>query len=203
MARTSSVDSVDRANGVAQRRYLDDALNVVLLALVVLPPAVAIEMVRLDPVLPFNLVLWSSVAGLLLGVTLAGTGRPGQYLHPLAIVGGGMGVLYAVAQVVPRVPADASIFDRLEEIQLELTNWTTVVAGGGQATNNYLFLLLLCVIGFVVGYFSSWAVFRENSAWWPVTTRLPAGATLSSWPPARSARSPVQPVACRPARTRA
>ena len=49
-----------------------------------------------------------------------------------------------------------------------------MIVSGGQATNNLLFLLLLCVIAWIIGYYSSWAVFRERSAWWPVTVSATA-----------------------------
>jgi transglutaminase-like putative cysteine protease len=169
-AVTTERRPMDDASG----SYLDDLFNLILLVGVVLPPAYAVMAVRLDPILPFDLVIWCAAIGLLLGLGFARSGGSGELLHPIAIVGIAGGVFYAIAQTIPGVPDDATLGERLAEIEDELANWVSVIVGGGQATNNLLFLLLLCLVGGYVGYFSAWAVFREQSAWWAVTVSATA-----------------------------
>ncbi len=153
---------------------LGEATNALLLSLVVLPPAWAIGVIHLDPTLPFGALTWIVVAALLVGIFLASTGWPGEVVHPLATLAGVAGVLDLVARVVPNVSADATFGERLNEIGAELISWFRVVVGGGQATNNLLFLLLLGLIAWIIAYFGAWAVFRERSAWWPVTVSATA-----------------------------
>ncbi len=178
MAQTHDVARVnDRPQSRDLALYLDLVVNLILLAVIVLPPALAISSVRLDPVLPFDLVVWCSAGGLLLGTFFALSGLPGVYLHPIAIVGGVASAVfgtYSAAVIVARVPSDASFVEQFAEVERELANWIGIVVAGGQATNNLLFLLLLSVIGGTVGYFSAWAVFREQSVWWPVTVSATA-----------------------------
>jgi transglutaminase-like putative cysteine protease len=175
VARAGATATTERRPlGEVGGSYVDDLFNLVLLVGVVLPPAYAVAAVRLDPILPFDLVIWCAAVGLLLGLGFARSGGGGELLHPIAIFGIAVGVFYAIAETIPGVPDDATLGDRLAEIEGELANWISVIAGGGQATNNLLFLLLLCLVGGYVGYFSAWAVFREQSAWWAVTVSATA-----------------------------
>jgi len=155
----------------------------ILLALVILPATWAVAAIGLDPVLPFGLLTWVALAALLVGLGFALSGLPGEILHPIGLAGGVVGVFYLVARVLPDVPPDTSLGERLGHVAGEIIAWFTIVLGGGQATNNLLFLLLLALISWVIGYFGAWSVFRMGSAWWPVTASFVAQAlVLATFP---------------------
>src|SRR5713226_116545 len=183
MRRMTSGQSAVAREATSASRVLSRAMDLVLLALVVLPPAFALQNVRLDPTLPFTLLVWICGAGLLIGLVLALSDLPDTLLHPFALFGGVAGVVYLVARAIPNLRPDATLSDRVTLVVDQVTGWVRVVAGGGQATNNLLFLLLLGIVAWIIGYFSAWAVFRERSAWWPVTVSATALAlVLATFP---------------------
>ncbi|MGH2461772.1 MAG: transglutaminase TgpA family protein [Chloroflexota bacterium] len=151
------------------RRIAAIAIDSALLALVILPPAAAVASARLDPSLPFGMLIWVVLLAAVLGIIFASSRLPGEIVHPIALAVGAIGILVAISQVMPDVPPDAGLDERLGEVLAQLTAWFRIVLSGGQATNNLLFLLLLCLVAWMMGYFGAWAVFRARSAWWPVT----------------------------------
>ncbi|HVC32885.1 MAG TPA: transglutaminaseTgpA domain-containing protein [Chloroflexota bacterium] len=157
-----------------QRGIFSTLFDALLLALVVLPPALAVVAARLDPVLPFGILVWIVLAALGVGLVFAHSAVPEEMLHPLALFGGTAVVFFVVAQVMPGVDPDTSLGDRLRGVVAQVAAWFQVVSSGGQATNNLLFLLLLALIAWMIGYFGAWAVFRARSAWWPVTASAAA-----------------------------
>jgi transglutaminase-like putative cysteine protease len=153
---------------------LGELTNLVLLILVVLPPTWALRAVPLDPDLPFGMLTWIALAAIAVGVVFAMTDAPGDILHAIAMVGGTMGVFFVVARIIPALPPSATLRERLAELIYEIAAWVAIILSGSQATNNLLFLLLLALIAWLIGYFGAWAVFRERSAWWPVTVSATA-----------------------------
>ncbi|HEX5415229.1 MAG TPA: transglutaminaseTgpA domain-containing protein, partial [Chloroflexota bacterium] len=155
-------------------RLVGIVVNLVLLVMVVMPPALAVAWVNLDPTLPFNLVALVTLGGVAVGMLFSYAPARGEALHPIGLFGGVGAVFYLIARALPDLPPEAGLSERLAEIVSQLTAWFRIVFGGGQATNNLLFLLLLTLIAWIVGYFGAWAVFRERSAWWPVTVSATA-----------------------------
>jgi transglutaminase-like putative cysteine protease len=166
-----------RAGGSDWLPALAIVFDVLLVGLVVLPPTWALQTVHLDPLLPFSMLFWVAVIGLIVGTLLAISDAPGGFAHPLALFGGFAGVVYAISRVLPDVVPDETFSERIAELALEVSSWVRIALGGGQSTNNLLFLLLLALVAWVIGYFSAWAVVRERSAWWPVTVGA-TGLTL-------------------------
>ncbi len=150
------------------------AFDALLLGLVVLPPAAAVASVRLDPTLPFGMLTGVVLIAMLIGIVFASSGLAGEILHPVALATGLIGISVVIGEVIPDVPSDATIDERLGEIVAQVTAWLRIVLSGGQATNNLLFLFLLALIAWMIGYFGAWAVFRARSAWWPVTVSATA-----------------------------
>lgn len=176
----SQLQGTWRGQAVADRQsagawhILSRLADLILLAVVVLTPAYAVQTVRLDPRLPFSLLVWVAAIGIVVGLAFALTRWPGEIVHPIATFGGAIGAIYATAQIAPDLSPNATGLERIGEIEVQALAWFQIVAGGGQATNNLLFLLLLCLIAWIIGYYSAWAVFRERSAWWPVTVSATA-----------------------------
>jgi transglutaminase-like putative cysteine protease len=155
----------------------------VLLTGVVLAPAAAVAAASLDRSLPFQALVWFSLLAIGLGLLFAYSGLPGAALHPLAAVIGGAAVLYFVANVLPNVPPDTSLTDRLGVLGDDAGTWYQQITTGGQSTDNLLFLLALGLLAWLIGYLGAWCVFRERSAWWPITTSTTAMAfVLSTFP---------------------
>jgi transglutaminase-like putative cysteine protease len=149
--------------------FTSTLLDLALLVIVVLPPSVAVAAVRLDPSLPFGMLPGTAFVAILVGTIFSKSEFPDEILHPLALLGGAAGVFYAIARSIPDLPPDATLDERLFDLVTQIVRWFEVVSSGSQATNNLLFLLLLALIAWVIGYFGAWAVFRARSAWWPVT----------------------------------
>ena len=157
-----------------QRNVISELLNAILLAVVVLAPAWAVGTAHLDPQLSFRVLSWIALAGIFVGVAFAYSDLPGELVHPFAILGGTVGVFYLITQVMPGVPPESAFHERLLELIRQIVEWFNVVIAGGQATNNLLFLLLLALVAWQIGYFGGWSVFRARSAWWPVTASATA-----------------------------
>ena len=143
--------------------------DVLLVSLVVLPPTWALKTVHLDPILPFSMLFWVALIGIVVGTSLALSDVPGVYAHLVAVIGGFLGVIYSIALVLPDVVPDETTSERIAQLAQQVIAWVRIALGGGQSTNNLLFLLLLALVAWIIGYFSAWAVVRERSAWWPVT----------------------------------
>lgn len=150
-------------------RSFGAAVDALLLTAVVVIPARAVASVSLDHTLPFGALVWISLAALAAGTLAASSGLKDWTIQLFGSVLGFVGVVYFIARNVPGMPADAGLSERVAEIGLEVVRWYQTVASGNQATNNLLFLFLLSLVAWTIGFFSAWAVFRERSAWWPVT----------------------------------
>lgn len=156
------------------RHAFSELINAILLVFVVVPPAWAVASASLDPTLPFSMLVWIALIAIIVGIGLAYTGLPGEIVHPVAVIGGLAGVAYSIAAIMPGVPVEASTSERLTVLGSQVVSWFRVVSTGGQATNNLLFLVLLSIVAWILGYFGGWSVFRARSAWWPVTASATA-----------------------------
>ncbi|HLH71909.1 MAG TPA: transglutaminaseTgpA domain-containing protein, partial [Chloroflexota bacterium] len=157
-----------------RRDAFSELVNTILLAVVVLAPAWAIGAEHLDPQLSFRVLSWVALVGIFVGMVCAYSDLAGEVVHPFTIVGGAAGVFYLITRIMPDVPPEASFHERLQELIRQIVEWFSVVIAGGQATNNLLFLLLLALVAWYIGYFGGWSVFRARSAWWPVTASATA-----------------------------
>ncbi len=167
----------------SREHVLSTLVDAILLVGVVLPPAIAVDALQLDPSLPFGLLPWTALVAILIGLLFARSELPGELVHPLALLGGAASVFYAIARTDPDLPPDAALGERVLNVAAQIVGWFQVVLVGGQATNNLLFLLLLMLIAWTIGYVGAWSVFRAHSAWWPVTMSATAlTLVLASFP---------------------
>lgn len=157
------------ARRIGPSHLLEQALDGILLAAVVLAPARAVDAASLDRSLPFDALVWIALAALGCGILAARSGLKDWLVQSIGTLVGFAGVIYVIAQSIPGMPDDASFGDRLAELGIEGIKWYQTVASGSQATDNLLFLMLLSLVAWTIGFFSAWAVFHERSAWWPVT----------------------------------
>ncbi|MBI4320597.1 MAG: transglutaminase domain-containing protein [Chloroflexi bacterium] len=114
---------------------------------------------------------WIATVSLLWGYVFSRVRLPGAILHASSTVVGAGAVLYFVSQAMP----EGTLVDRLAEIAERFNEWLSVVAAGGIATDNLLFLLLVAGVTWIIGYLGAWTVFYSHTGWW---ISLAAGAAL-------------------------
>ena len=57
---------------------------------------------------------------------------------------------------------------KLRILLATVADWARVVWSGDVGTDNSVFLALLALTAWLVGYLGAWTVFREHGAWWPI-----------------------------------
>jgi transglutaminase-like putative cysteine protease len=147
----------------------NSALAVVLVAAVVTAPTLSLA--ATNWVAGSQLVLWLGPAGLVLGLAFSRLRLPPLLLHLVGCLFGEVVAVWAAASTLPQ----ATLEGRLLVLAQRFAAWLTVVRGGGQATDNLLFLLALGVLVWFVAYTSAYAVVRQGTPWWPI---LANGAIL-------------------------
>lgn len=169
--------------------------EVVLLLLVLLAPAQAVTAAKLDRNLPFALVSWIVLAAACSGLVASFARFTPRIVHPLALVGGLVGVVCLVAWLTGGAPIGTALDARVGQLVGEVESWSQLIATGGQATDNRLFLLFISLFAWALGYTSAWAVLSRRQAWLPVTASLVAFIFLLSAFPNLSVYAVVDLVA--------
>ncbi len=126
-------------------------------------------------------MLWSSIVGLALAKV-----RPRWYSDwyvtiPAGLLIGGLFVVWQAARVVE---AD-NVFGRISELFARLDTWWEAATGGGISTDLLPFFLMLLAVGWCVGFFASWFVFRHSNVWVAVVLLGTASLTSLSFLPDR------------------
>src|SRR5438309_3486606 len=101
-------------------RLVDEIVNVILLALVVLPPALSVTAASLDRSPPFGMLGWVALAALLVGTLGAYSRAPSGLVHLGATAGGFAVIVYLIARVHPGLPETATLSERLSAIVGEI-----------------------------------------------------------------------------------
>ena len=81
----------------------------------------------------------------------------------------------------------ATALDRVRETLSRLDVWWEAAAGGGISTDLLPFFVMLLVLAWVVGFFSSWFIFRHNNVWVAIVLLGTAVLTNLSFLPDRFA----------------
>jgi transglutaminase-like putative cysteine protease len=147
----------------------NSALAVVLVAAVVMAPTLSLA--ATNWVAGSQLILWLGPAGLVIGLAFSRLRLPPLLLHLVGCLFGEGVAVWAVASTLPQATLDG----RLLALAQRFAAWLTVVRGGGQATDNLLFLLALGILIWFVAYTSVYAAVRQGTPWWPI---LANGAIL-------------------------
>jgi len=112
------------------------------------------------------------VAGTAAGLVASRVRVPVWILHLAGSVVGFGAVVSTVASTLNR---GDGLTEKIGVLGLRVITWARVVREGGFGTEPVLFLLLLAVGGWTVGYISAWWVFRRHSAVVPLAA---SGAVL-------------------------
>ena len=117
-----------------------------------------------------NVLVWSTVAGLLLAKVRA----PAALLHLVAL---GLGLVVVVWQVSALIENEPPV-DQVRILWDRLDAWYDAARSGGINTDLIPFSVGIVASAWLLGYISSWFVFRSNNVW--VTIVLCGAATISN-----------------------
>lgn len=107
------------------------------------------------------------LVGGLLGIVLAKSRVPNRMAHLLAILAGFTWAAFLTSRVLARV-SGLSPEEAVVELEWQMRSWLSAVFSGGTSAGNYMFLLLLALILWLVAYCAAWAIFRWQRVWWAV-----------------------------------
>ena len=124
---------------------------------------------------------WVTFVAILVALFLAKTRRiPGLAAHLISLLVGAVWVtlMLSVAFHPPLVPAAlgssaGSLLGRVSIMQQQVVRWIRDLDGVERWLSNFGFLAVLAVVTWLLGYASTWCVFRQHSVWAAV---VPAGA---------------------------
>ncbi len=101
-------------------------------------------------------------------------GLPDVAAHSLALLLGGTGVLWLLQDLVSDQLGGTR--EKLAFLWVRWERWYLAIRQGERAEDFYLFLLLIAVTHFAIGYVATWFVVRHNHAW--VSVLLPTTVVL-------------------------
>ena len=125
------------------------------------------------------------ITGALAGLALAKVRRPAILLHLVSLGIGTVVVVWQVSMLVPGAP----LIDRVETFGDRLSAWYTAATSGGISTDLLPFTLMILTAAWLLGYLSSWFIFRSNNVWVGVVLSAIAILTNLSFLPDRFATS--------------
>ena len=105
-----------------------------------------------------TIMIWAVIAGLLLAKVRA----PWFLLMPAGLLLGAAAVLW---QTSARSVEGDNPVERFREMFQRLEVWWDAAYGGGISTDLLPFALMMLAIGWIVGFFGSWFIFRRDNVW--------------------------------------
>ena len=118
------------------------------------------------------------LVGGLIGIVLAKSHIPGITAHLLSLLAGFTWTAFLASRVLAGatgLPIEAAV----AELDRLIVAWFSVLLSGGESAGNYVFLVLLGLLLWLVAYFSAWAIFRHATR---TTLLLPITAVRSLLP---------------------
>ncbi len=102
-----------------------------------------------------------------LGIVLAKSRTPNRLAHTLSIIAGLAWAAYLTSRVLAG-QTDISTSAAIVQLDWRVQNWLFVLFSEGTSGDNVIFLFLLSLLLWTIAYFSAWAIFRWQRAWWAV-----------------------------------
>ncbi|MCH7801002.1 MAG: hypothetical protein IIC24_05585 [Chloroflexi bacterium] len=121
-------------------------------------------------------------ASALTGLLFAKLRYPWFLMMPLGVVSGTVVVLWQSASLAD---IEGSLIDRLGELFTRLDAWYEAATTGGISTDLMPFSILLISSAWILGFFSSWFIFKNNNTWFAVVFGGTAMLTNLSFLPER------------------
>lgn len=126
-----------------------------------------------------SLMVWGVVAGLL----LAKVKIPAVFLHLVALILGFVVVVWQTSSLIENEP----LYTQVQMLWNRLSIWYDAASSGGISTDLIPFTLTLLAAAWLIGYISSWFIFRSNNVWVGVVLMGTAILTNLSFLPDRFA----------------
>ena len=104
-----------------------------------------------------EVLVWAAAAGLLLAKLRA----PAPVLHLAGLTLGFVVVVWQTSSLVEGLP----LFEQVRELWNRLTIWYEAATSGGISTDLIPISLAFLALGWILGYLSSWFIFRSNNPW--------------------------------------
>jgi transglutaminase-like putative cysteine protease len=105
--------------------------------------------------------------GGLIGIVLAKSRIPNRMAHLLSILAGFTWSIYLIGRFLAQT-MDLPVSAAVVALDWRLQSWLTALINRGTSSDNYIFLLALSLLLWVMAYFSAWAIFRWQRVWWAV-----------------------------------
>jgi len=108
------------------------------------------------------------LVGGLLGIVLAKSRVPSSMAHLLSALAGVTWVGYLTATVIAR-STESTLQLAVADLESRLFEWLRILFSTETNPGNYIFVLLLALLLWIVAYLSAWAIFRWARVAWAVT----------------------------------
>jgi transglutaminase-like putative cysteine protease len=121
-----------------------------------------------------SVVQGTALVGGLLGILLAKSRFPNRTAHLLSLLAGWTWASYLTSRALAGrggLPFITGVY----ELERRLGELFHLASSPGSSADNYVFVLLLALLIWIMGYFAAWAVFRWQQVWWAV---IVCGAAL-------------------------
>ncbi len=107
------------------------------------------------------------LAGTVLGIVLAKSRIPSWLAHPLSLLAGWTTAVFLTAQVLSRA-TDVTQAAAVVDTEVLFRAMFPVLINREGSVDNYVFLLLLSFLTWLLAHWAAWVVFRRRQVWWAI-----------------------------------
>ncbi len=107
------------------------------------------------------------LASTVLGIVLAKSRIPSWLAHPLSLLAGWTTASYLTAQVLSRATGSTQAV-AVADVESLFRAMFPVLLNREGSVDNYVFLLLLSFLTWLLAYWAAWVVFRRQQVWWAI-----------------------------------
>ncbi|MFC2029270.1 DUF4129 domain-containing transglutaminase family protein [Chloroflexota bacterium] len=107
------------------------------------------------------------LVGGVFGIVVAKSRSPSRMVHLLAILAGLTWAFYLTSTVLGEAMSlngPAAVM----ELERRVWVWSSALISGTTTSGNYVFLLLMTLLMWIVAYVAAWAIFRWQKVWWGI-----------------------------------
>jgi transglutaminase-like putative cysteine protease len=147
----------------------EGVLTIVLLFFVMLSGVWSVEAAGwVDRLPPLGMVLLGATA---MGFLFAKTRLQWWLCHPVGLLYGTVVAVWGTTSLIPL----EELSDRIVDLIIRLNAWGYAARTGGYNTDALVFVFWLCALTWLIGYFSTFLVFRYHRVWLGI---LPSGVAM-------------------------
>lgn len=112
--------------------------------------------------------------GGVVGIVLAKSRVSNSMAHLLSALSGVTWVAYLTGQILARMN-EVTLKVAVVDLEHQFVDWLQVLFSTETSPGNFIFVLLMGLLMWLVAYFSAWAIFRWERVWWAV---IPCGLVM-------------------------